>query len=127
MDTSDRFHRLDSDGLAEALASPRAPFLLDVRDAAAFEAGHVPGAHNIHVHEIARRPKDLPQVKITRILVFADPGKRGPAAASYLHLMGYIDVALVEGGVSAYRGELEKGPAKPAPRRTAGPELRIVP
>jgi rhodanese-related sulfurtransferase len=127
MEPTDRFHRLDADGLAEALAGPRAPYLLDVRDVAAFEAGHVPGARNIHVHELARRPRDLPQVKITRVLVFAEPGKRGEAAASYLHLMGYIDVALVEGGVTAYRGELERGPARPAPRQNAGPELRIVP
>ena len=85
----------------------------------------MPGARHCPVHELSRRPKDLPASRVARILVFADTPRRADAAATFLTLVGYADVAVVEDGVAAWRGELEKGP--PPPPRAAGPELRIVP
>lgn len=121
----DTVPRIDAEGLAQALSAERPPFLLDVRPLEDYVAGHVPGARHCPVHELSKRPQELPRSKVARVLVFAEPGKRGEAAVRFLHLIGYADVALVEGGVAAYRGDLEKGPPPPPPR--SGPELRIVP
>ena len=119
-----RFQTLDVGGLAAALAAEKRPFVLDVRSRGEFEAGHLPGAHNVPVHEMARRMRDLPAVRIARILVVGEPGKRSEAAVTWLVLMGYADVALVEGGIAAYAGALETGAAPAPPAR--GPELRVI-
>lgn len=121
-----RFTRLTSEELAAALAATPPPFVLDTRAAAEFEAGHIPGARNVPVHELARRPRDLPSSRIVRIVLVADPGKRGEAAAAFLALQGHTDVALVEGGIAAHRGPLETGPSR-RPPGAAGPELRVLP
>ncbi len=104
-----RFQTLDGPGLAAALAGERAPFVLDVRLPEAFAAGHIPGSRNVPVHEMARRPRDLPASKVARVIVIAEPGKRGEAAASFLVLMGWADVALLDGGMYAWKGPVEKG------------------
>ena len=101
------------------------PCVLDVRAAADYEAGHVPGSRNVPVHELGRRMKDLPAVKVARILVIAEPGRRGEAACNFLALVGYADVALVAEGIAAWTRPLKTGPE--APRPAAGPELRVIP
>lgn len=119
-----RFQVLDADGVAAALAAERRPFLLDVRGAEEFEKGHLPGAHHVPVHELARRARDLPASKVARVIVVGEPGRRGESAAAWLALMGWSDVALLDGGFPAWRGPVETGPPPPpAPR---GPELRTL-
>jgi len=120
-----RFAALDADGLASALAGERPPFLLDVRSLEDYVAGHVPGARHCPVHELSKRPRELPTSKVARVIVFADTPRRGEAAANFLWMVGYADVAVALGGLTAWRGPLETGP--PPPPRAAGPELRIVP
>lgn len=120
-----RFEVLDADGLDAALRAERRPFVLDVRPPAEFEAGHVPGAHNVPVHDLGRRQSELPSSKVTRVLVIGEPGRRSQAAATWLVLMGYGDVALVGDGMAAWRGAIETGPPKPPDRWR--PELRVLP
>jgi rhodanese-related sulfurtransferase len=117
---------LSADAFAAELVAERRPFVLDTRSREEFEAGHVPGSRNVPVHELGRRQDELPSSKVARILVIGEPGRRSEAAAAWLVLMGYADVALVEGGIAAHRGELEKGPAGPLPPRWQ-PELRVLP
>jgi rhodanese-related sulfurtransferase len=116
--------RLDADAFAAALAGERRPFVLDARTAEEFEAGRVPGSVHCHVHDLVRRRDVLPTSKVERILVIAEEGRRGDAAVRFLALLGYADVALVEGGIAAHRGPLETGPPPPPPPR--GPELRVL-
>ena len=120
-----RCQSLDADGLDAELAAERRPVVIDLRSPAAFEAGHVPGARNIPGHELGRRLSELPKSKVARILLIGEPGRRSEAGATFLALMGYVDVALVAGGMAAYRGAPETGPAKSRPPQ--GPELRIIP
>lgn len=120
-----RFLRLDARGLADALAAEPAPAVLDVRSQADYEAGHLPGSRNVPLHELGRRLRDLPESRIARVLVIGEPGRRTEAAATWLALVGYVDVAVVEGGVAAFEGALEVGPEPPPPAR--GPVLRIIP
>lgn len=119
-----RFEELAAEAFAAAVAATPRAFVVDVRAAAEFEAGHVPGSRWIHVHEIAARRGDLPVSKITRILIVGDSEKRLRAAATWLVLMGHADVAVLSGGFAAWTGPVEKGP--PAPSKPRGPELRVI-
>ena len=119
-----QFEILSPPEFEAACAAPARPFLLDVRDAAQFEAGHVPGSRRIHVHEIVQHRDELPARKITRILIIGDNEKRTRAAANWFVLMGYADVAVLAGGFAAWKGPVETGP--PPPPKPRGPELRIL-
>jgi len=119
-----RFHELTPDEFATALEAVPRPYVLDVRSAEEFDAGHVPGSCWIHVHEIGRRQAELPARKITRILIVGDGGKRTRAAATWFVLMGYADVAALAGGFPAWTGAVETGP--PPPPKPRGPQLRVV-
>lgn len=117
--------RIDPGSLASALAGTPRPCVLDVRDPASYEAGHIPGSRNIPVHDLVRRAADLPGSKVVRMIVVGDPGRRSDAAAVFLTIAGYPDVAVLEGGVAAWTGPVETGPEPPRPPR-AGPELRVI-
>lgn len=119
-----RHHELTAEEFAAALTAAPRPFLLDVRDAVEFQAGHVAGSSWIHVHDIAQRRAELPTDRIRRILVVGDGGKRTTAAAAWLVLMGYADVGVLSGGFAAWTGPVEKGP--PEPPRPKGPQLRVI-
>lgn len=120
-----RFEELAPPDFETAITSPGSPFLLDVRDARAYEAGHVPGSRWIPVHDLARRRRELPTSRITRILVVGDTPRRAQAAAAWLALVGFADVAVLAGGFPAWTGAVEKGPPPRPPR--SGPELRVIP
>jgi len=119
-----RFHGIAPRDLEAALAAPTRPFVLDVRDRAQYEAGHVPGSALLPVHEMAARRGELPVVKVKPIVVVGEPGTRTTAAATWLVLVGYGDVRVLDGGWPAWTGPVETGPAPPP--RPRGPELRIV-
>lgn len=123
MDVS-RFEKLSPAEFATAVAVSPRPFVLDVRGDAEFRAGHVPGSRWIHVHELAARRGELPTAKIARILVVGDTAKRTQAAATFLALVGFADVAVLAGGFAAWRGAVETGP--PTPPKPRGPELRVI-
>jgi rhodanese-related sulfurtransferase len=119
-----RFATLTADEFAQAVASDARPFVIDVRRPEEYEAGHVPGSRSIGVHELVARRAELPTSKVTRVLIVGEPGKRSEAAAAWFALMGYVDVALLDGGFAAWTGEVEKGP--PPPPKKRGPELRVI-
>jgi rhodanese-related sulfurtransferase len=119
-----RFDALSPADFATAVAARPAPFVVDVRDAAEYEKGHVPGSRSIPVHEIGHRRAEFPHQKIARILVVGEGAKRTQAAAAWLVLMGFADVGVLDGGFAAWTGPVEKGPPPPPPAR--GPQLRVI-
>jgi rhodanese-related sulfurtransferase len=120
-----RFNLLDPSDLPAALAAARAPILVDVRERAAFEAGHIPGSRNVWVYDLGAERAALPANLAERLIVISDHRKRAQAAANFLTLIGFGDVAVLEGGIATYAGPIETGPApESAPRR--GPQLRVV-
>jgi phage shock protein E len=79
---SSEIHRLVADGAA----------LIDVRTAGEFASGHLDGARNIPVDQLAARageigPKDQP------VVVYCRSGARSAAAASNLQQLGFVRVA----------------------------------
>ena len=79
----------------------RAPFiLLDVRDAAEYDKGHIPGAILMPLADIldgyARYPKE------EMIVVYCKTGPRSEEAASYMRAHGYQRVYVLAGGYNAW-------------------------
>lgn len=62
--------------------------LLDVRTPQEFASGHVTGAQNIPVQELASRIGELPQ-KSRAIVVYCRSGARSASAATLLRRSGY--------------------------------------
>ena len=122
---TDRFSSTTATRLAEALASERPPVLVDVREAAAFEAGHLSGSVHVPVYDLGARRAELPAGLSTPLVVIGDHRKRAHAAATFLVLIGFGHVAVLEGGIATWEGPLATGP--PRPHKPPGPELRVVP
>jgi hydroxyacylglutathione hydrolase len=88
----------DVDDLARDRASAEAaPFVIDVRQASEFEAGHVPGAIHIGAGELADRLDALPRDRT--IATVCASGYRSSVAASLLRARGFEQVVAVRGGL----------------------------
>lgn len=81
-----------------------APLLLDVRTAAEFAEGRVPGAINIPVQELEARLAELPRDR--ELVVYCRSGRRAATASALLREHGYTQVREMEGSLLAWR---EKG------------------
>jgi hydroxyacylglutathione hydrolase len=93
--------RLTVDQLATRLANAdRAPLVIDVRQAAEYADGHVPGAWHIAAGALQDRLGDLPRDR--PIVTMCASGYRSSVAASLLRQAGFEDVAWVASGVPAW-------------------------
>ena len=117
--------RLTVDQLAGALGgdADEAPFVLDVRQASEFEAGHVQGARHLTAGTLPDELETLPRDK--PIAVMCASGYRSSVAASLLDQAGFEHVSWVADGVPAWSAagyELEYGgegaPSPSAPSTT---------
>ena len=78
--------------------------IIDVRNPEEYQGGHLPGAINIPVDNLANEIReDLDQV----IVVYCQSGRRSKAASEILEDLGY-QVVLDGGGISSYKGQVEK-------------------
>jgi glyoxylase-like metal-dependent hydrolase (beta-lactamase superfamily II) len=78
----------DSGGLADRL-------VIDVRQAAEYAAGHVPGATHVELGSLADSLSRLPAGPVA---VMCGHGERAATAASVLEASGHTDVAVFQGG-----------------------------
>ncbi len=100
-------------GQAQArLGAKPQPYLLDVRQPDEYQAGHIPGASLIPLHELPRRIKDLP--KDREIICVCRSGNRSHAATQQLKAAGYNAVNLQGGMINWSRHGLpvKKGSSK---------------
>ena len=81
--------RVDGDG-ARALIAEQDAALIDVRSPAEFGGGHLPGAINIPVDEIARRMDEIPQDR--PVVVYCRSGGRSARAARLIRQQGREDI-----------------------------------
>ena len=84
---------------ATRLMNDRNAVIVDVRPAAEFAAGHLPGARNLAADDLAKRGADLPAGPI--IVVDATGGKAGKAAGA-LKAAGRQEVITLEGGIQQW-------------------------
>ena len=88
-------------GLAEYRSTPNA-VLVDVRERDEYSAGHIPGAVNAPLSEIAvaEFPKDM------TLFLYCLRGTRSRQAAAILKKRGYTVKSI--GGISGYKGKISK-------------------
>lgn len=80
--------------------------ILDVREAAEYAFGHIPGAKSIPMGELADRMNELN--KDEAIYVICRTGTRSDLAAQQLAEAGFTKIYNVLPGMAGYEGELKK-------------------
>lgn len=100
--------------LSEELAD-KAPFLLDVREAAELEKdGYIEGAVNLPVRTVLQNLDKLPGVD-EPIVIYCASGHRGALTMMALKMMGYTNVRNLGGGIGSWKkANLPLATSKPA-------------
>jgi glyoxylase-like metal-dependent hydrolase (beta-lactamase superfamily II)/rhodanese-related sulfurtransferase len=105
---ADAGHAISTTGLVDPASM--AAMVLDVRQAAEYEAGHVPGAVNIELGALSRT--DLAKRAVT---LMCGHGERAMTGATLLSARGHHDVTVLGGGpgdwVARTGGQLVTGPS----------------
>jgi rhodanese-related sulfurtransferase len=86
---------------ATRLINDRDATILDVRDAAQFQAGHLPSARTIPLVDLEKRCAELPTKR--PIIVVCEEGRSAAKAAKQLRAQGRADVHVLAGGMVAWR------------------------
>lgn len=89
--------------LVERQQAGQAPLLLDVRRPDEYRDGHIAGALNIPVEQLAHRAGVLGVPRDREIVVYCVSGKRAARAQQTLQSLGYQHVRLLDGSVNAWR------------------------
>ena len=97
---------------------PAIPVILDVRDAHAFAAGHLPGSGHLPASEWERRRSELP-AREARVIVVAETPARARAAALELQAMGYARTEPLGAPLATPGNATDTSPAWPLWRPTA--------
>ena len=94
---------LSAGQLLERQQAGQAPLLLDVRHADEYRDGHIAGALNIPVEQLARRAGVLGVPRDSEIVVYCVSGHRAGLAQQTLESLGYSHVRVLEGSLNAWR------------------------
>ncbi|WP_308636865.1 rhodanese-like domain-containing protein [Paenibacillus silvisoli] len=78
---------------------------IDVREAAEFLSGHIPGARNVPLSQLGSRLGELPKER--PLLLYCRNGMRSKTAARLLRRGGYTQLTHLQGGLGAWGGKLE--------------------
>ena len=94
---------LTAQQLARELAGNSPPVVVDVRSAGEFtgELGHIDGALNLPVDQLANRLHELPRDRPLAVVCHTD--RRSRTAAKLLHAHGFRDLHIVRRGMTAWR------------------------
>lgn len=100
---------------AEALLAAGA-VVLDVREPAEFDMGHLPGAVNVPRGVLEFRVGDHPALcnKDAAILLYCKNGGRSTLAAHTLKRMGFDGVKMLVGGFDGWKGSVHKVEVDPS-------------
>jgi rhodanese-related sulfurtransferase len=88
--------------LAEALASPNPPALLDVRSHGEHDTVHLPGSILIPLGELAARLDELEDARGANVVVYCHHGIRSRSGAAILQAAGFPAVTSLRGGIDAW-------------------------
>lgn len=89
--------------LAAKVKSGTAPVIVDVRTAVEFKLGHIQGAINAPAWKILLRIVALPKNRKTEMVVLCQIGQRAMVAKKLLEVLGYSNLELLDGHMSAWR------------------------
>jgi rhodanese-related sulfurtransferase len=88
---------------ATLLINQQNALLLDVREAAEYEKGHMLNARNIALGELEARAAEIEKHKAKPVIVVCDNGNRSDRAATALRKQGFEQVFTLSGGIGAWR------------------------
>ncbi len=76
--------------------------IIDIRDSASFEAGHITASKNIPSSEISRRLNEIKKDDKFIVLV-CDMGSVSPNAGEILKKEGFENIFILKGGINQWR------------------------
>jgi len=88
---------------ATLLINQQNALVLDVREAAEYEKGHMLNARNIPLAELEARAAEIDKHKAKPVIVVCDNGNRSGRAATALRKLGFEQVFTLGGGIGAWR------------------------
>lgn len=77
--------------------------VLDVREPAEYEKGHILNARNIPLGELDQRANELSRWKAKRVIVSCATGTRSGAALAILKKHGFTNLVSLAGGLGAWQ------------------------
>jgi rhodanese-related sulfurtransferase len=92
-----------SPALAVQMINKEKAVVIDVCETSEFAAGHVAGARNVPLGELAGGAKGLPSNKKLPLVVVCASGVRSAKAVGELKKMGYENAQSLAGGLKAWR------------------------
>lgn len=95
--------------LEKRLGTKTPPFLLDVREPAEYQAGHIKGAVLIPLGSLPERLNDIPKDK--PVVVICRSGNRSGRATAFLLGQGYKNVENLAGGMNDWAAKCETNKA----------------
>ncbi len=104
LDRTPGLRRFSPRQLREELAGNAGLVLIDVREPHEFATGHLPGARNIPVNDLAHRLGEIPADR-TPVFVCLS-GARSLAACTLAAAAGIVHPGQLEGGMRAWEGDL---------------------
>jgi glyoxylase-like metal-dependent hydrolase (beta-lactamase superfamily II) len=110
-DLIDRVERITAGSLAEQLAGPEPPLVVDVRAPDEWRQERIDGSVNVPLSRLSERLGTLP--KDRRIIVHCASGYRSAIAAGLLQHAGFTHVADLIGGLAAWASAPQVEPADP--------------
>jgi len=96
----ERTDRITAGSLAEQLAAPQPPLVIDVRAPREWDDGHIDGALNLPLSRLAEGLGELPADRA--LVVYCASGYRSAIAGSLLRRAGLPDVTDLVGGLAAW-------------------------
>jgi rhodanese-related sulfurtransferase len=99
-DLVERTERITAATLAERLAAPQPPWVLDVRTVKEWQDKHIAGSYNIPLHHLEERLAEVPRQR--QVVVHCGSGYRSSIAVSLLAQHGFTQVADMVGGFAAW-------------------------
>jgi sulfur-carrier protein adenylyltransferase/sulfurtransferase len=90
---------------ADALRQRGGVALVDVREASEWDQGHVPGAAHVSKSYLEQEIEAVVPDRATPVVLYCAGGIRSLFAAQAMAAMGYADVASMNGGFQAWKGQ----------------------
>ena len=101
-DARTRVHQFTVEEFVSRLEAGERYILLDVREDAEWESGHIPSAHHISRGVLEREIERAIPEKNAPIVLYCGGDDRSALAADNLQKMGYANVASLDGGLPGW-------------------------
>jgi rhodanese-related sulfurtransferase len=79
--------------------------MVDLRDTAAFAAGHVTGARHLAPEQRDMAAESLKKFKDKMLVLYCEQGQSAASVTRQLHASGFTKVFTLRGGLAAWRAE----------------------